>query len=58
MFQLEAQELASLRSQTVIANAAGVGAGRGGQRSAPQAFTEQGVTMLSYSLQRAGGGRE
>ena len=50
MFQLDAQEWASLRSQTVISNAAGVGAGRGGRRSAPYAFTEQGVAMLSSIL--------
>lgn len=50
MFQLDAQEWESLRSQTVISNAAGVGAGRGGRRTAPYAFTEQGVAMLSSVL--------
>lgn len=50
MFQLNADEWDSLRSQTVISNAAGVGAGRGGRRTAPYAFTEQGVAMLSSVL--------
>lgn len=50
MFQLDATEWNSLRSQTVISNAAGVGAGRGGRRTAPYAFTEQGVAMLSTVL--------
>lgn len=48
MFQLNADEWASLRSQTVISNASGVG--RGGRRTAPYAFTEQGVAMLSSVL--------
>ena len=42
MFQLTAKEAASLRSQFVTANP-----GRGGRRTAPYAFTEQGVDMLS-----------
>jgi hypothetical protein len=50
MFQLDADEWGSLRSQTVISNAAGVGVGRGGRRTAPYAFTEQGVAMLSSVL--------
>lgn len=50
MFQLDADEWDSLRSQTVISNAAGVGVGRGGRRTAPYAFTEQGVAMLSSVL--------
>ena len=50
MFQLDAPEWDSLRSQTVISNAAGVGVGRGGRRTAPYAFTEQGVAMLSTVL--------
>jgi hypothetical protein len=41
MFTLSNQELAVLRSQSVISNA-----GHGGRRSAPCAFTEQGVAML------------
>lgn len=45
MFQLSAEEFESLRSQTVISNA-----GRGGRRTAPYAFTEQGVAMLSTVL--------
>ena len=45
MFQLDAEELAALRSQSVISNA-----GRGGRRYAPYAFTEQGVAMLSSVL--------
>ena len=50
MFQLDADEWDSLRSQTVISNVAGVGVGRGGRRTAPYAFTEQGVAMLSSVL--------
>ena len=42
MFQLSAEEFAALRSQTVISNTEG----RGGRRTAPYAFTEQGVAML------------
>lgn len=42
MFQLDAQEWASLRSQFVTSNT-----GRGARRYAPYAFTEQGVAMLS-----------
>ncbi|MDQ1362749.1 MAG: hypothetical protein QG652_609 [Pseudomonadota bacterium] len=45
MFQLTAEEFAALRSQTVISNA-----GRGGRRTSPYAFTEQGVAMLSSVL--------
>ena len=48
MFQLSPEEWDSLRSQTVISNAAGPG--RGGRRTAPYAFTEQGVAMLSTVL--------
>jgi ORF6N domain len=52
MFQLSAEEWAALRSQFVISNAgeAGGQAGRGGRRTAPYAFTEQGVAMLSTVL--------
>jgi hypothetical protein len=46
MFQLSAQEWAALRSQSVISNTEG----RGGRRTAPYAFTEQGVAMLSTVL--------
>ena len=46
MFQLTADEWTALRSQTVISNAEG----RGGRRTAPYAFTEQGVAMLSSVL--------
>ena len=46
MFQLSAKEFASLRSQSVISNTEG----RGGRRTAPYAFTEQGVAMLSSVL--------
>lgn len=46
MFQLTADEWQALRSQTVISNAEG----RGGRRTAPYAFTEQGVAMLSSVL--------
>lgn len=45
MFQLENHELIGLRSQFVISNV-----GRGGRRTAPYAFTEQGVAMLSSVL--------
>ena len=45
MFQLTADEYARLRSQTVISNI-----GSGGRRTAPYAFTEQGVAMLSSVL--------
>ena len=48
MFQLSPEEWDSLRSQTVISNASGPG--RGGRRTAPYAFTEQGVAMLSSVL--------
>jgi hypothetical protein len=44
MFQLSKREFESLRSQIVISNV------RGGRRSAPYAFTEQGVSMLSSVL--------
>lgn len=46
MFQLSAEEFAVLRSQSVTSNAEG----RGGRRTAPYAFTEQGVAMLSSVL--------
>lgn len=45
MFQLTTEEFADLRSQTVISSA-----GHGGRRTAPYAFTEQGVAMLSSVL--------
>jgi hypothetical protein len=46
MFQLSGEEFAALRSQSVISNTEG----RGGRRTAPYAFTEQGVAMLSSVL--------
>jgi hypothetical protein len=49
MFQLTAEEFAALRSQSVTSNA-GNPPGRGGRRTAPYAFTEQGVAMLSSVL--------
>lgn len=49
MFQLSAEEFAALRSQSVTSNA-GSTPGRGGRRTAPYAFTEQGVAMLSSVL--------
>ena len=49
MFQLSAEEFANLRSQTVISSATGP-TGHGGRRTAPYAFTEQGVAMLSSVL--------
>jgi hypothetical protein len=44
MFQLSADEAAALRSQFVTSK------GRGGRRTAPYVFTEQGVAMLSGVL--------
>ena len=46
MFQLGAEEVEALRSQSVISNKPG----RGGRRYPPYAFTEQGVAMLSSVL--------
>ena len=46
MFQLSREEWADLKSQSVISNPEG----RGGRRTAPYAFTEQGVAMLSSVL--------
>ena len=43
MFQLKAEEFANLKSQIVISS-------WGGARTAPYAFTEQGVAMLSSVL--------
>jgi len=48
VFLLTDQEVAALRSQIVTSNA--VSPGRGGRRTAPYAFTEQGVAMLSSVL--------
>ena len=45
MFQLTENEYDSLRSQIVISKP-----GRGGRRTPPYAFTEQGVAMLSSVL--------
>ena len=45
MFQLSTEEFANLKSQFVISSA-----GHGGRRTAPYAFTEQGVAMLSSVL--------
>ena len=47
MFSLINQELASLKSQFVISKKR---IGRGGRRSLPYAFTEQGVAMISSVL--------
>jgi DNA-binding PadR family transcriptional regulator len=47
VFQLTDQEVESLKSQFVISNER---KGRGGRRSNPYAFTEQGVAMLSSVL--------
>jgi ORF6N domain. len=43
LFQLSSEEFENLRSQTVIPN-------RGGRRTPPYAFTEQGLAMLSGVL--------
>lgn len=48
MFRLSIDEFAGLRSQAVTSNP--VAPGRGGRRTAPYAFTEQGVAMLSSVL--------
>ena len=48
MFHLTVQEAEVLRSQIVTSKA-----GRGGRRTAPYAFTEQGVAMLSSVLRSA-----
>jgi hypothetical protein len=47
MFHLTDQEVTVLKSQSVISNNR---KGRGGRRSRPYAFTEQGVAMLSSVL--------
>ncbi|MBW7933380.1 MAG: ORF6N domain-containing protein [Gemmatimonadaceae bacterium] len=47
MFRLSQEEFDRLRSQTVTSN------GRGGRRTRPYAFTEQGVAMLSSVLRSA-----
>ena len=47
MFQLDPQEWSLLKSQTVTSKS---GDGRGGRRTAPYVFTEQGVAMLSSVL--------
>jgi hypothetical protein len=46
MFRLSAEEWAAFRTQSVISNTDG----RGGRRTVPYAFTEQGMTMLSTVL--------
>jgi len=48
MFELTAEEGARLRSQIVTSKS-----GRGGRRTLPYAFTEQGVAMLSSVLRSA-----
>jgi hypothetical protein len=48
VFVLTDQEVADLRSQSVTSNREA--RGRGGRRTAPFAFTEQGVAMLSSVL--------
>lgn len=45
MFQLSREEFVNLRSQSVISSSS-----HGGRRTAPYAFTEQGVAMLSSVL--------
>ena len=49
MFQLPAEEFTALTSHSVTSNAS-QSPGRGGRRTAPYAFTEQGVAMLSSVL--------
>jgi hypothetical protein len=48
MFKLSAEEFSSLRSQSVISST-----GYGGWRTAPYAFTEQGVPMLFHGSSAA-----
>lgn len=48
MFQLSSQEVTALRSQIGISKE-----GRGGRRTMPYVFTEQGVSMLSAVLNSA-----
>jgi len=50
MFQLTKEEFDALRPQSATSN---VKPGRGGRRTAPYAFTEQGVAMLSSVLRSA-----
>lgn len=51
MFRLSNQQLRRLRSQSVISSERPLGlASWGGRRTAPYAFTEQGVAMLSSVL--------
>lgn len=49
VFRLSAEEVETLRSQSVISKPRG----RGGRRTAPLAFTEEGVAMLSSVLRTA-----
>jgi hypothetical protein len=49
MFQRSAEEFSASKSQTVTSNTPG----RGGRRTAPYVFTEQGVAMLSSVLDSA-----
>ena len=48
MFQLSGEEFSVLKSQSVMSKP-----GRGGRRTAPYAFTEQGVAMLSSVMNSA-----
>ncbi len=50
MFQLTAEEYETLLSQNVISKPSGGSERRGGRRTPPYAFTEQGVAMLSSVL--------
>lgn len=50
MFQLSEEEGDGLRLQIATAKIASTTVGRGGRRSPPFAFTEQGVAMLSSAL--------
>lgn len=45
MFQMTAEEFTALKSQFAISKP-----GRGGRRTNPYAFTEEGVAMLSSAL--------
>jgi hypothetical protein len=49
MFQLTGEEFAVLKSHSVTSNAEHHADGRGGRRTPPYAFTEQGVAMLLSS---------
>ena len=50
MFKLTVEEVNTLRSQFVTSNGIYENTNRGGRRTLPHAFTEQGIVMLSAVL--------